>query len=57
MPVDWRSAIAAARDSGFLREALGPDMHRTFTAIKAAELARVSRMVTQLDYDLYLHRV
>jgi glutamine synthetase len=57
MPVDWRTAIAAARDSGFLREALGPDMHRTFTAIKAAELARVSRMVTQLDYDLYLHRV
>jgi len=57
IPVDWRSAILAAKESAFLKEALGSDMHRTFTAIKAAEYARVARTVTELDYDLYLHRV
>lgn len=57
IPVDWRSAILAAQGSAFLKEALGADMHRTFTAIKAAEYARVARTVTELDYALYLHRV
>jgi len=57
IPVDWRSAIAAAQGSAFLKEALGEDMHRTFTAIKAAEYARVARTVTEVEYDLYLHTV
>jgi glutamine synthetase len=55
IPRDWRQAIEAARGSAFLREALGPDLHRTFTAIKAAEHARVARTVSNVDYDLYLH--
>ncbi|MDH2325356.1 glutamine synthetase family protein [Cereibacter sp. SYSU M97828] len=57
MPTDWREAIHAAQASAFLRDALGEDMHRTFTAIKAAELGRVSRTVPELDFDLYLHTV
>jgi glutamine synthetase len=57
IPVDWRGAIEAASASAFLRDALGPDMHRTFTAIKAAEYARVMRTVSEVDYDLYLHTV
>lgn len=57
MPADWRSAIAAAKASTFLRDALGTDMHRTFTAIKAAEYARVARTIADVDYDLYLHTV
>ena len=57
IPVDWRSAIVAAQGSAFLKDALGPDMHRTFTAIKAAEYARVARTVSEVDFDLYLHRV
>lgn len=57
MPVDWRSAIAAAAASAFLRDALGPDLHRTFTAIKAAEYARVARTIADVDYDLYLYNV
>ena len=57
MPADWRSAIAAAKASEFLRNALGEDMHRTFTAIKAAEYARVARTISEVDYDLYLHTV
>jgi glutamine synthetase len=32
-------------------------MHRTFTAIKAAEYARVARTVPDVDFDLYLHTV
>ncbi|MBD3765659.1 MAG: glutamine synthetase [Rhodobacterales bacterium] len=57
IPRDWRSAIEAAEASAFLKSALGPDLHRTFTAIKAAELARVQRTIADVDYDLYLHTV
>lgn len=57
IPGDWREAIRAAQGSAFLREALGADMHRTFTAIKAAEYARVARTIADVDYDLYLHTV
>ena len=57
MPSDWRSAIEAAKGSGFLKQALGEDMHRTFTAIKNAEYLRVARTVSELDYHLYLHEV
>jgi glutamine synthetase len=56
-PGDWRSAIEAATASEFLKEALGPDLHRTFTAIKHAEYLRVARTVNELDYHLYLHEV
>ncbi|MBV1711572.1 MAG: glutamine synthetase family protein [Desulfomicrobium sp.] len=57
MPGDWHSAIKAAQDSGFLKQALGPDMHRTFTAVKAAEYARVANTIPDVDYHLYLHTV
>jgi glutamine synthetase len=57
IPTDWKSAIDAARRSDFLKDALGEDMHRTFTAIKAAEYARVMRTVSEVDFDLYLHTV
>ncbi len=57
IPRDWRAAIEAAQGSDFLKEALGEDMHRTFTAVKAAEYARVARTISEVDYDLYLHTV
>ncbi|RUM97416.1 glutamine synthetase [Pseudaminobacter arsenicus] len=57
MPADWRQAIEAAKASEFLKHALGEDLHRTFTAIKYAELLRVARTVSELDYHLYLHEV
>ncbi|MCB6179638.1 glutamine synthetase family protein [Rhodobacter sp. Har01] len=57
IPTDWKSAIDAARRSAFLKDALGEDMHRTFTAIKAAEYQRVMRTVSEVDFDLYLHTV
>jgi glutamine synthetase len=57
IPADWKSAIDAAKRSAFLKDALGEDMHRTFTAIMAAEYARVMRTVSEVDFDLYLHTV
>jgi len=57
MPGDWLSAIRAAEGSAFLKDALGEEMHRTFTAIKRAEYLRVARTVSELDYQLYLHEV
>ena len=57
IPGDWREAIQAATRSAFLKSALGAEMHRTFCAIKSAELARVARTISEVDYDLYLHTV
>lgn len=57
IPEDWRSAIKLAQGSSFLKDALGEDMHRTFTAVKAAEYARVMRTVSEVDFDLYLRTV
>ncbi len=57
IPVDWRSAIEAAKASEFLKAALGEGLHRTFCAIKSAEYARVQRRVSEVDFDLYLHTV
>lgn len=57
IPRDWREAIEAATASEFLKDALGADMHRTFTAIKAAEHGRVARWIADVDYALYLHNV
>ncbi len=57
IPADWRQAIEVAKASAFLKQALGEDMHRTFTAVKQAEYRRVMRTVSEVDYDLYLHSV
>ncbi len=57
MPADWRSAIETAAASDFLKDALGEEMHRTFTAIKRSEYFRVARTVSEVDYHLYLHEV
>lgn len=57
MPVDWRTAIEAAKASNFLKSALGEDMHRTYTAIKEAEYNRVQQIISEVDFDLYLHTI
>ncbi len=57
IPGDWKEAIKAAQASEFLKSALGEDMHRTFTAVKAAEYARVARTISDVDFDLYLYTV
>jgi glutamine synthetase len=57
IPRDWRVAIAAAKESAFLKSALGADLHRTFVAIKESEYLRVARTIADVDYQLYLHEV
>jgi glutamine synthetase len=57
LPKDWRSAIECAKNSQFLKSALGQDLHKTFIAIKEAEYQRVARTISNVDYDLYLHEV
>lgn len=57
MPRDWRSAIDSARSSDFLRDALGATLHRSFVAIKEAELFRVESEVSALDYQLYFDSI
>lgn len=57
MPSDWRSAIAQADASDFLKSALGEELHRAFVAIKRAELRRVTEMIPDTDYQMYLHQL
>ena len=57
LPPDWRSAIACAKESAFVRDALGTTLHRAFVAIKESELLRVASTVSELDYRLYLELI
>lgn len=57
IPRDWNAAIRLAEGSAFLKRALGEDMHRTFTTVRASEYARVARTISDVDYALYLHTV
>jgi glutamine synthetase len=57
LPRDWRSAIAAAESSSFLREALGESFLRSFIAIKTQEWDKFNALVPSTDYDWYLDNV
>jgi glutamine synthetase len=57
LPRDWRSAIAAAESSAFLREALGETFLRSFIAIKSQEWDKFNALVPTIDYDWYLDSV
>ncbi|HMX54596.1 MAG TPA: glutamine synthetase, partial [Plasticicumulans sp.] len=50
LPASWREAITRAEASGFLREALGADCLRIFTAIKRQEWERFEAEVTDADW-------
>ena len=57
MPHDWSSAILAAKNSKFLKDTLGVDLHRAFIAIKEMEYQKVASTVSELDIDLYLNAI
>ena len=57
MPRDWNSAIVQARESSFLRAALGETLHKSFIAVKQAESFRVASHVSELDYHLYFDTI
>lgn len=54
LPTTWQAALQAARESRFLRDALGEDTLRLFLAVKDQECAKFSAQVTELDYAWYL---
>ena len=57
MPHDWSSSILVAKKSKFLKDTLGPDLHRAFIAIKEMEYQKVASTVSELDIDLYLNAI
>lgn len=57
MPRDWNSAIVQARESAFLRAALGETLHKSFIAVKQAESFRIASHVSELDYQLYFDTI
>ncbi|MFM1885397.1 MAG: hypothetical protein RL026_554 [Pseudomonadota bacterium] len=57
LPATWPEAIARARQSAFLRQALGEGFHRVYLAIKAQECAAWSAEVTDIDLAWYLRSV
>ncbi len=57
MPQDWNTAIIGARNSAFLRGALGDTLHKSFIAVKQAESLRVAGTVSELDYQLYFDSI
>jgi len=54
---DWLTAIHRLRDSSFLESCLGARFSKIYHAIKAAEYARFTTQVTELDLDWCLTRV
>lgn len=56
-PQTWPEAIDRAQSSAFLKEALGPVMHRVLLALKRAEAARFATYISPLDYQLYLDTI
>jgi len=57
MPTDWNSSIISAKKSSFLKETLGPNLHKAFIAIKEMEYKKVASTVSKLDIDLYLDAI
>ncbi len=54
LPTHWPAAISAFEASRFLREALGPELHRCYALMKRQEMARLLERVTDAEYDTYL---
>ena len=57
VPLTWEEAIRRAQRSPFLRQALGPDFHRIYLAIKAQECSTWGAEVTATDLAWYLRNV
>jgi glutamine synthetase len=57
VPLTWEEAIRRAQRSAFLRQALGPDFHRIYLAIKAQECRTWGAEVTATDLAWYLRNV
>jgi glutamine synthetase len=54
LPDDWGWALEAFEQSNFVREYLGADCQRLFSACKRQERDRFQRTVPRIEYDTYL---
>jgi glutamine synthetase len=54
LPTHWHVALAAAAQSPFLRDTLGPGFLDVFLAIKRQEAEKFGALVTDRDYEWYL---
>ncbi len=54
LPDDWGWALEAFEQSAFVREYLGADCQRLFSACKRQERDRFQRTVPRIEYDTYL---
>lgn len=57
LPATWHEAVQRARQSAFLREALGEGFLKVYLAIKQQELARFEAEVTETDRAWYLDKL
>lgn len=57
VPASWLEAIGVAERSAFVRDALGPVLHRVLIALKRAEYARFAADISPLEYRTYLETV
>jgi glutamine synthetase len=54
LPTHWPLALAAAAESGFLREALTPAFLDLFLAVKRQECEKFNARITEVDFEWYL---
>lgn len=54
LPSQWLEAIQVFENSGLMRELLGDEFARVFTAIKRQEFAKFARRVSDAEYQTYL---
>ncbi len=57
IPSDWNSSIMLSKKSYFLKQTLGPELHKAFIAIKEMEYHKFASTISELDIDLYLDAI
>ncbi|MBE9548387.1 MAG: glutamine synthetase [Proteobacteria bacterium] len=57
LPINWPEAVQSFAESGFVREYLGAEIQRIYSASKQQEMAAFKRQVTTLEYDSYLDAI
>ena len=46
-----------SKKSSFLKQTLGPELHKAFIAIKEMEYHKFASNISELDIDLYLDAI
>jgi glutamine synthetase len=57
LPTYMHEALRLFDESDFIRDALGPELQRSFSLTKTQELAEFERHITGLEYHAYMERL